>query len=262
MPSALITGGSSGIGLEISKYFIKAGYDLLWVSATDAEIAKGIAIIKSEFPHATIKVKAINLSKADAAQSTYDWVTSEVEALDVLVNNAGFGTYGYVNDIDMQDELNMIHVNLVTPYKLTRLFIKDMISRDKGQIINISSSSTFQPIPKMNTYASTKSFVKHWSRGLTEELKMMGSKVKMLVVCPSAIKNTAFRDRGFQKVKTFEGLAYTTVEEVASDIWKAFQKGKDYQVTGWKQRALMISHGILPYRLVQWLVRKEVAESL
>ena len=262
MPTAFITGGSSGIGLELSKYFIRGGYDLLWVSATDAELQKGLEIIKSDYPKASIKTKAIDLSKDAAALSTYDWVRSEIIQLDVLINNAGFGTYGFVNDIEMQDELNMIHVNLLTPYKLTRLFMKDMINRDSGQIINISSSSSFQPIPKMNTYASTKSFVKHWSRGLTEELKMMGSNVKVLVVCPSAIKNTPFRDRGFQKVKTFEGLAYTTVEEVASDIWKAFQKGKDYQVTGWKQRALMISHGLLPYKLVQWLVRKEVEESL
>ncbi|MFT7588266.1 MAG: short-subunit dehydrogenase [Limisphaerales bacterium] len=261
MPTALITGGSSGIGLELSKYFIRGGYQLLWLAATDSEIENGKAIVESEFPDANILSIALDLSKPEAAQQTYDWVFTQIDQLDVLVNNAGFGTYGFTNDIDIQDELNMINVNLLSPYKLSRLFIKGMIKRDNGQIINISSSSSFQPVPKMNTYASTKAFVKHWSRGISEELKMINSNVKMLVICPAAVKNTAFRNRGFQKVKTFEGLAYTTAEEVAKDTWKAFKSGKSFYVTGWKQRIVMLFHNLVPYSITQKFVRMEVAEK-
>lgn len=134
-----------------------------------------------------------------------------------------------------------------------------MIAINKGTIINISSNSSFQPTPKLSTYGTTKSFVNHFTRSVNEELKMQKSNVKVICVCPSAIKDTNFKKVGkMENVKTFNGIAATTSEEVAKDVWNGFVKGKSFIVSGWKMRILYRVPGLIPYRIQQFLVRKEI----
>jgi uncharacterized protein len=253
----LITGGSSGIGFEMSKYFAEAHYDILWVSLDESELQDSKVKLHKLFPNAVIETLSIDLTLNDAPMKVHTWAQS-IGIVDVLINNAGIGTYGMVNDINMDKELSMIQTNILAVYILTRLFMKEMVQKDRGTIINISSNSSFQPVPRMNTYASTKAFVRHFSQGLSEEMKLMGSKVKIITVCPSAIQNTPFREHeGMKNVKTFSGLAYTTAEEVAKDVWKGFTKGKEFIVTGRKMRMLYSIQHFIPSFLSKYLVRKE-----
>ena len=253
----LITGGSSGIGFEMSKYFADAHYDILWVSLDESELQDSKVKLHKLFPNAVIQTLRIDLASDDAPMKVHTWAQS-IGIVDVLINNAGIGTYGMVNDIDIDKEISMIQTNVMAVYKLTRLFMKEMVRNDHGTIINISSNSSFQPVPRMTTYASTKAFVRHFSQGLTEEMKLADSKVKIITVCPSAIKNTPFREHeGMKHVKTFSGLAYTTAEEVAKDIWKGFIKGKELIVTGRRMRILYSIQHLIPSALSKYLVRKE-----
>lgn len=258
MQTVLITGGSSGIGLEMSRHFGKAGYRLIWVSKPEEELAKAKAQLIEELPTVEIHTMAKDLSNQAAAKEVYDWTKQKDWEVNVLINNAGFGTYGYQKDTSIEEELAMIQLNVINLYQLTRFFLQDMLQKDAGTIINISSNSSFQPVPRMNTYASTKAFVKHFSRGLQEELKMLRSNVRVMTVCPAAIKDTPFKTSAkMEKVKTFTGLAYTTAKEVAKDVFKGFQQGKTFVISGWKMRLLYSIHNFVPYGLQQFLVRKE-----
>ncbi|GAA4275203.1 SDR family oxidoreductase [Aquimarina gracilis] len=259
--TVLITGGSSGIGYSVSRYFAKNGYDLIWISLLKEEIEEAKKLLQNEISNCIINTMVQDLSKPEAAQKVYDWIAVNKWKVDVVVNNAGYGNYGFINEIDLDKELNMISLNLVNVYKMTRLFLQDMVKRNAGTIINISSNSSFQPTPKLGTYGATKAFVNHFSRSLNEELKMQGSKVKVICVCPAAIKDTNFKKtNGMEKVKTFDGLATTTAEEVAKDIWKGFTKGKSFIVSGWKMRMLYRISGLIPYKVEQFLVRRETKE--
>jgi len=114
----------------------------------------------------------------------------------------------------------------------------------------------------MAAYAATKAFVAHYSQALSEELKELNSKVKVITVCPAAIKDTKFKVAAkMEKVKTFEGLAATTREEVAGDVWKAFKNGKDYIMTGAKLRRIHPLTKILPKSIMSWLMRQELSET-
>ncbi|WP_299433312.1 SDR family NAD(P)-dependent oxidoreductase [uncultured Aquimarina sp.] len=259
--TVLISGGSSGIGFTISRYFANAGYKLLWVSLLKEEITAATIQLQNEIPDCEINSVVQDLSLSNAAQKVYDWIQENQWNVDVLINNAGFGTYGFINDTDSERELNMIDVNIINLYKMTRFFLKDMIAINKGTIINISSNSSFQPTPKLSTYGATKSFVNHFTRSVNEELKMQNSNVKVICVCPSAIKDTNFKKAGkMENVKTFNGLAATTAEEVAKDVWNGFIKGKSFIVSGWKMRMLYRVSGMIPYKVQQFLVRKEIKE--
>lgn len=262
MKTVLITGGSSGIGFELSRHFAKAGYRLLWVSKPPEELKEAKKLLEAEKEHVEIHILAKDLSLPAAAQEVYDWVKQNDWRVDVLVNNAGIGTYGFLQDTSFEKELTMIQLNVLNVYKLTRLFLDSMLAQNKGTIINISSNSSLQPVPRMNTYASTKAFVKHFSQGLQEELKIQGSRVKVITVCPSAVQDTPFKTAASAaKVKTFKGLAYTTAKEVAADIWKGFTNGKTLIITGLKMRLLYAIRGLLPYALQQYLVRRETEEE-
>ena len=155
----------------------------------------------------------------------------------------------------------MIQLNVLNVFKLTRLFLKEMLIDNAGTIINISSNTSFQPVPKMAAYAATKAFVKHYSESLTEELKTLNSNVRVMTVCPAAIKNTKFKEvANMQKVKTFEGLVATTKEEVAKDIWNGFVNGKSYVASGARLRRLNWLNTFLPHSVVQFLLRQELTE--
>ena len=262
MKTALITGGSSGIGYEMSRHFAREGYQLLWASLGEAELEQARSKMEQEIPGVSIQTLAVDLSEDEGPQKVWDWVGENKWKVDVLINNAGFGSYGFVNDKEIAKEVAMIKCNALSLYVLTRLFLTEMVERNEGTIINISSNSSFQPVPRMCTYASTKAFVKHFSRGLREELKLMNSKVRVLTVCPAAISDTPFRNHeGMNKVKTFKGLAYTTAEEVAKDVWKGFKKGKNFVVSGWKMRMIYSFYALVPYRVSQFITQKETELS-
>lgn len=258
MKTALITGGSSGIGLEMSKLFAKNGFQLLWASKWEQELEQAKAIVQGNLPNSVIHCLAIDLSKPGSAVQLYQWA-NDIAPLDVLINNAGYGTYGYVWDIDIKKELDMLQLNILTVYELTRLFLNDMIAKDEGCIINISSNTSLQPVPRMATYASTKAFVKHFSQSINDELSYIQSKVKVLTICPSAIKNTRFQETAnMQGIRTFDSLTTTTPEEVAKDVYRAYERRKALTLTG---RKLRWSNGlvkILPNAFVKWMLKREL----
>ncbi len=258
MKNVLISGGSSGIGLELSRHFAKNGYRLLWVAKPAAELDAAKKIIEAEISGVVIETLAKDLTQPEACQEVFDWVKKNDHSLDVLVNNAGFGTYGFCNEVPVKQELNMIELNVVSLYKMTRLFLPEMLEKDAGTVINISSTSSLQPIPRMNTYASTKAFVRHFTLGIQEELRIKNSKVKALTVIPAAINDTPFQQKAkMHKVRTFKGLATTTAKEVADDIWKGFSNGKTLIITGWKMRALQRIRFLMPKWLQDYIIRKE-----
>ncbi|MBX2872153.1 MAG: SDR family NAD(P)-dependent oxidoreductase [Saprospiraceae bacterium] len=257
--TVLVTGGSSGIGYAISTYFAQAGFRILWVSKPKEELEQAKQNLQQSVPKVNLHTFCQDLCLPDAAQATYQWA-KKFGPIDVLINNAGFGSYGFLHETPLEREVNMIQLNVLAVYRLTRLFLDDMLKRDQGTIINISSNSSFQPVARMITYASTKAFVTHFSRGLQEELSLQGSKVKVLTVCPSAIQDTPF-SKDMRDVKTFKGLAYTTTAEVAKDVWQAFQKQKSFLVTGRKMRFFYAIRKLIPYNLQQYLTQKETERT-
>ena len=261
MRTVLVTGGSSGLGLALSRRFAGAGDRLLWVSHDAEELARSEEQLRAEVPGVEVHSLAQDLVADGADDAVHGWARS-LGNVDVLVNCAGLGNYGFLQEIPIERELLAIRLNAVALFQLTRRFLDDMRSRDSGTIVQISSNSSFQPVPKMAVYAATKAFVTSLSRGLEEELRMQGSKVRVMTVCPAAIRDTPFRKvNGMDQVKTFDGLATTTTAEVCNDIWRGLQTGQRFVVSGWRQRALMWLRPWLPHRVLMALVRREVTTA-
>lgn len=233
MPTTLITGGSSGIGLETARLLARDGHRLLIVSLLEEELAAAKKKLETEVPGVQVDTLAKDLSQPGSAQAVYDWVRQKGEHLDCLVNNAGFGTYGFIDDIDMQREVDMINLHVVTLYQLTRLFLKDMIARDAGRIINLSSISAFQSNPLLATYGATKSFVLQFSRSINYELKNKGSRVRVTAICPPPIKSTGFQSASnMDGSKLFDSWMVQTPQEVARTIQRSLQTGPDIAIPG------------------------------
>ncbi|MEL6989811.1 MAG: SDR family NAD(P)-dependent oxidoreductase [Bacteroidota bacterium] len=260
MKTVLITGGSSGIGLEMSKIFLNNGFKVFWVALNEEEVKLGLQEIRKHSSTTSINYLIQDLTASDATNRVFNWIKDQQIQLDVLINNAGFGMFGLSHELEMDRELNMIHLNIIACYQLTRLFLNGMIQRNKGTIINISSNSSLIPIPKMALYAATKAFVAHYSLGLNEELKMMNSKVNVITVCPAAIKDTAFKKvANAENIKTFDGLVTTTKKEVAHDVWNAYERQKEYVLSGRKLRVLNPIVNLFPKFIVKKLLLDEIS---
>ncbi|MEO1516015.1 MAG: SDR family NAD(P)-dependent oxidoreductase [Bacteroidota bacterium] len=258
----LITGGSDGLGFELSKRFASDGYQLYWVTLWEEEAVVAKDALSKLFPQTKVDYLVQDLTEADGAEKVHEWVKGQGEQLDVLVNNAGMGTFGSSHSIPMEKELRMIELNAVSLYKMTRLFLEGMMERDAGVIINISSNSSLQPVPKMAAYAATKAFVSHYSQALDEELRELRSNVRVITICPAAFGDTRFRAlANMDRVKTFRGLMATSKKEVANDIWKGFQRGKAFQLSGIRLRLLYPFIILLPRAITQRIVKWEVSES-
>lgn len=231
--TALITGGSSGIGFELARLFARDGWDLFLVAKPAEELEAAQARLNQEFPAIVVQTLTIDLAHEKSAQQVYDAAQQQNMQVDALVNNAGFGTYGFINDISMQQELDMIHLNVLAVYQLTRLFLRDMIARNQGNIVNLSSISAFQPNPELATYGATKSFVLFFSRAIAEELRMRKSAVRVTAVCPTPVINTGFQAAaGMEKSRLFESWMVVTPDVVARDIYKAMKQGRSYIIPG------------------------------
>ncbi|MFP4655338.1 MAG: SDR family NAD(P)-dependent oxidoreductase [Methanohalobium sp.] len=231
--TVLITGGSSGIGLELAKLFAYDGYQLVLIAKPLEELENAKKILHEINPKIHILLKTHDLTQLEAAQEIYEFTQNYGLKINVLVNCAGFGSYGFVNEIDMDKELSMLQLHVSTLYHLTRLYLRDMVEHDDGYIINMSSMTAFQPTPKMAVYGASKSFVLQFSRALNYELHELNSKVRVMAVCPTSVKDTKFQEEAdMENTKTFNFWMTTTADVVACDTYRAMQQGHDMVVPG------------------------------
>ncbi len=178
---ALITGASSGIGREMAIYLSKLGYDLILVARNKDKLLELQQIIKT-----STKLIVADLSDETKLKEVY--VLCKNDEIDVFVNNAGFGLFGEFSETDVNTELEMINVNVKAVHILTKYFLKDMIKRDKGYILNVSSSASFGPGgPLMSAYYATKGYVTKLTLGIYEELRRKKSNVHISVLCPGPV---------------------------------------------------------------------------
>lgn len=178
---ALITGASSGIGRSMALYLDSLGYDLILVSRDKEKLQK----LNKELER-DAKVVVIDLTNMDKIKELY--VICKNDDIDILINNAGFGLFGEFSQTDINREFEMIDVNVKAVHFLTKLFIKDMIKKDSGFILNVASSAAFQPGgPMMSTYYATKSYVNSLTCAINEELRRSKSKVSVSSFCPGPV---------------------------------------------------------------------------
>lgn len=259
--TALITGGSSGIGLALSRRLTQRGWRLLWVSLDEAELAASAASIRDDQPNAEVETLALDLSQAGAVDRILQWANGH-GAIQLLVNNAGFGVYGPSSELPVEAEAKMIAVNAAALHAMTRAFLKPMEEGGGGTIVNVASNSAFTPAPNLAVYAATKAFVKHYSEALTDELIEAGSPVRVMTVCPSAVADTPFKTRAaMDRVRTFTSFTATTADEVARDILRGLDQKKRFVLTGAAMRRAMILMKLAPAPLVRWLTRRETSQT-
>lgn len=251
--TVLITGGSGGIGIELSKLFAAVDYHLVLVAMPGEDMEHAKCVLKGINPFINVLLLEKDLSSPGAAKEVYEFTKSHSLKVDVLVNCAGFGTYGHVNDIDIDREMAMIQLHVSTLYHLTRLYLRDMIERDEGQIINMSSVSAFQPNPCFATYGASKSFVLNFSQALNYELRERRSRVRVLAVCPTAVKDTGFQAAaGMEHARAFKSWMTTTSATVARDTYRAMQQGRDVIIPG---RGLGFGQALVSHLPAAWKMR-------
>ena len=259
MKKALITGGSSGIGFALSEHFVKEGYALLWVSDNESQLQEAAMQLRHKFPLSQVETLCVDLTELDSCDQVFAWAL-KLGGVDVLVNGAGFGTFGKLHETDMETELRMIRLNVFATYKLTRLFADHMLQKGGGKIGNIASNTILQPVPFMSTYAATKSFVSHFSRSLYEEFR--GAGVTVTTIIPPATPRTGFqKTAGMDGVRTFGGLLATSVDEVARLAFAAIMRGDRLCYASRKLRWTRPLASILPHALIQKLIRWELRKT-
>ncbi|HMQ07250.1 MAG TPA: SDR family NAD(P)-dependent oxidoreductase [Saprospiraceae bacterium] len=230
--NALVTGGSSGIGLEIVKQLAYHEVSVCLIALPDEELVRVSEDLRRQFPSIQIEVLGIDLTLDNAADRVFEFCKSKNFYVDILINNAGFGTYGWMTDILKDKELAMINLHVLTLYKLTRLFLEEMLKNDNGIVVNISSISAFQPNPRLATYGATKAFVYQWSRAINEELKAKGEKVRVLVVCPTPVRTAFIKKAGMEKSSLFKSWMVVEQTKVAEAVLGAIENSVDMIIPG------------------------------
>lgn len=179
---ALITGASSGIGLDIARYLATKGYELILVSRNKEKLEQ----IQEHLP-TKVTIIVADLSNEQRVKDLY--VLAKKENIDILINNAGLGDFGYLTDTVLNKDLELINTNIKAVHILTKHMVKDMEKRDTDTyILNVASSAAFQPGPLMSTYYATKAYVYQLTEALYYEQKKKKTKVHVSVLCPGPVE--------------------------------------------------------------------------
>ena len=190
--TALITGASGGIGYELALLFARDRFDCILVARSRDKLTELAARLESEYRVKTLVI-AKDLSRTTAVDEIYEEVTAASMQVDVLVNNAGFPVFGLFAETDLRVELEMLQVNVIALTALTKLFIKGMVERRAGRILNLASTAAFVPGPLMAVYYASKAYVLSFSEALANELRGTGVTVTALAPGPT---RTGFQKRG------------------------------------------------------------------
>ncbi len=250
--NALITGASKGIGYELAKVFAREGWNLILVARSSEKLKEFAAKLSSEHGVA-VHLIVKDLGEPQGAEELFRECDAKSLRVDALVNNAGVGSFGNFSETDLLWESKLLDLNISSLTKLTKFFLKPMIARGGGFILNVASTAAFQPGPLMAVYYASKAYVLSFSEAIADELA--GSKVSVTALCPGATK-TGFQDAArMQPSKLFKKHAMAAAD-VAEQGYEAMIQGKRIVIPGVKNWVMATLVKFVPRRIVMKLVRK------
>lgn len=239
---ALVTGATGGIGLELAKLLAKDNFNLIIVARDEERLNSTASLLKAE------GVEVISISKdlfiPEAAQELYNEVSRRGILVDILISDAGQGVYGKFIENDLERELAIIQLNINSLVTITKLFVKDMVSRGSGKILNLASIAGKAPGPYQAVYHGTKAFVHSFSEAIRSEVKDTGVSITSLL--PGATDTDFFRKAGMLDSKIVQGGNLADPAEVAKDGYEAMLAGKDMVVSGFKNKILVALGNLTP----------------
>jgi len=250
--TALITGASSGIGLELAHLFARDGYRLVLVARNRTALRELATDLQTRY-NAEIWISPKDLAHPASPLELYQELQESSVVLDVLVNNAGFGAEGAFLQTDWNVEGEMLQVNIVALTQLTKLFLPQIRARE-GKLLNVASTAAFLPGPYMAVYYASKAYVLHFTEALAEELS--GTKATVTCLCPGPVK-TGFQKRaGIADSNLLHGPLLVDVREVARIGYEGMKAGKRVVIPGWKNRAVVESLRLSPRSVTPKMVRR------
>lgn len=235
--TALITGASSGIGAAFARRLARQNYRLILVARREARLQE-LADELQQQCHISAEVLAADLSTAEGIHRVEERIAT-AGALDLLINNAGFGTYGHFTDVGADRHEDMINVHVTASIRLCRAALPTMLKRGRGSIINVASVAAFFPLPGNATYAASKAYLVTFSEALQREVA--GSGVKIQALCPGF---TVTEFHGTPEYKGFDRSEVPKVlwmrsEDVVSVSLRSLRRNHVICIPGWKYQALV-----------------------
>ena len=247
----LVTGASSGIGLELAKCFAEEGCRLILV----ARKRNALQELADELRHkhkTQSEVLPADLAEPGTPARIFEHLQTNGTKVDVLVNNAGFGAHGQFAELPLERQLSMIQVNVTALVHLTRLFLPGMIQRKRGGILNVASTAAFQPGPGMAVYYASKAFVLSFTEAIAEEVK--GTGVVATAVCPGPTA-TNFGEAANAKFSHGFMKSMMSAESVAQIGHRAFRKKRVVSITGFRNQLLASSVRLAPRVVVRKIAK-------
>jgi short-subunit dehydrogenase len=249
--TALITGASGGIGLELARLFAADGYDLVLIARSRDKLTRIGEELGAQF-NVRERVIVKDLARAASPREIFAELEAAGVRVDALVNNAGFGSYGLFAEADERAQVEMLHVNVVALTHLTRLFLPRMIAHGSGRVLNVASTAAFQPGPLMAVYYATKAYVLSFSEAISNELA--GTNVTVTALCPGPTETGFVAAAGMEKSKLFEANVMTA-RTVALAGYRGMREGKEIVIPGLRNSIMARAVGFAPRSLVTKIVR-------
>jgi uncharacterized protein len=246
---ALVTGASAGIGWELAKQLAAGGTNLVLTARRRERLEKLAAECRAH--SVQVEINVADLGQPGAPEQIFRFTAEKKIAVDLLVNNAGFGAYGYFHRSSVAAQIEMVQVNCAAVVHLTHLFLPSMVERRRGDILILSSVAGFQAVPYLTTYAATKAFDLLFAEALAEEVARFG--IHVCALCPGST------DTEFQQVSGSPGRPdhrAETAEKVARVGLQALASGKSSVISGWGNQLQVASERLAPRSLVTRMAGK------
>jgi short-subunit dehydrogenase len=247
---ALITGASAGIGLELARQLAAAKSNLVLVARREDRLRELGTELSSKH-QVNVEVFASDLTRPQAPAEIFNFTEGKHIEIELLINNAGFGTFGYIHEIPVARQLEMIQVNCAAVVALTDLYVPGMVARRHGDVMIVASIAGFQAVPFNSAYAATKAFDLIFAEGIAEELRPFG--VRVCALCPGTT-TTEFQSVAKQPDRVFK--AAESADKVARVGLAGLARGKTCVISGAKNIAMIEAERLAPRRLMAKVAAK------
>jgi uncharacterized protein len=253
MPTALVTGATSGIGLELATLLARDGHDVALVARTKDRLEVVARGLTEEFGVRSTPLPA-DLSRPEAPAEIFRELEARAISIDVLVNDAGFGVHGRFSATPLERDLGMIQVNVAALTELVQRALPGMLGRRRGRILNLASTAAFQPGPLMAVYYATKAYVLSFSEALANELS--GTGVTVTALCPGPTITEFQKTAGVEKTALFTGPLVMDAAAVARAGYRGMLRGQRLVIPGIANNVLVQALRVSPRRLATAIIRR------